>query len=193
MKSLRHLLFASLLASTPAAHVQASADPLSPGPSVPNVSGLHDFDFLIGDWSVHHVRLNVRLAGCHEWSEFGGTCSLRPTMGGWGNVDDNVICAPAGTYRAMSIRSYDPRTGQWAIWWLDGRNPFGDLDPPVKGGFQNGVGTFYGDDTFGGKPIRVRFLWSQITPTSAHWEQAFSPDGGKTWETNWKMDITRVH
>jgi hypothetical protein len=192
MNTSRRLLVAGLLASMLASHVQASADPLSPGPSVPNVSGLHDFDFLIGDWRVQHTRLKVWLAGSHDWFEFGGTSSMRPTMGGWGNIEDAVVCAPAGTYRAMAIRSYDPRTGQWAIWWLDGRNPLGGLDPSVKGGFRNGEGTFYGDDTFGGKPIRVRFTWSRITPTSAHWEQAFSPDGGITWETNWKADFTRV-
>jgi len=62
----------------------------------------------------------------------------------------------------------------------------------VFGNFQNGVGTFNGDDTFNGKPIKVRFIWSKITASSAQWEQAFSPDGGKSWETNWVMDFTRV-
>ena len=76
----------------------------------------------------------------------------------------------------------------WSIWWFDGRTP-SELDPPVTGRFENGVGTFYSDDTFKGKPIRVRFTWSNITAASAHWEQAFSADGGKTWETNWTTDF----
>ena len=117
---------------------------------------------------------------------------MRKLMDGWANVDDNVLKLPGDEYRAVALRAYDPKTGQWAIWWLDGRNPFGELDPPVKGHFENGVGTFYADDTLRGKPIRMRFVWSQITPTSAHWEQAFSPDGGKTWETNWTMEFRRV-
>ena len=112
-------------------------------------------------------------------------------MDGLANMDDNVFDMPGGTYRGVALRSYDPKSGQWAIWWLDGRNPFGDLDPPVKGRFENGVGTFYADDTLRGKPIRVRFIWSHITATSAHWEQAFSPDGGKTWEINWLTDFRR--
>ena len=163
-------------------------------PSAPaaNLASLHDFDFLVGDWNIHHLRLKERLAGSTEWDEFEGTCSMRTTMGGYGNVDDNVIKLPGGAYRAMGFRAYDSKTGLWAIWWLDGRTPAAALEPPVRGRFLNGIGLFYADDTLRGKPIRVRYTWSQITPTSAHWEQAFSPDGGKTWETNWKMDLTRA-
>jgi hypothetical protein len=90
------------------------------------------------------------------------------------------------------LRAYDPKTGQWAIWWLDGRTPMAMLDPPMLGRFANGVGTFYNDDSLRGKPVRVRFIWSMITRDSTHWEQAYSPDGGKTWETNWISDFTRV-
>ena len=157
-----------------------------------NLTGLHDFDFLAGHWQSHHRRLKERLAGSHEWVEFEGTLTMRQLMDGWANVDDNVLKLPGDEYRAVALRAYDPKTGQWAIWWLDGRDPFGELGPPVKGRFENGVGTFYADDTLRGKPIRMRFIWSQITPTSARWEQAFSPDDGKTWETNWIMEFRRV-
>lgn len=155
----------------------------------PNLTGLHDFDLRVGRWLMHNRRLKERLADCHEWEEFEGTQTLWQIMGGWGNVDDNVLKLPSGEYHGVTLRAYDAKTGQWAIWWLDGRNPFGELDPPVKGRFEHGVGTFYTDDTLRGKPIRVRFTWSGITPASAHWEQAFSPDGGKTWETNWTADF----
>jgi len=194
MNAFRITLAAGLLAvalgSTPCA--RASQDPPKPAEGARNLSGLHDFDFLVGEWRVHHRRLKERLAGSHEWIEFEGTCSMRKLMDGWGNVDDNVLDMPGGSYRGVGLRSYDPKTGQWAIWWLDGRNPFGALDPPVKGRFENGVGTFSTDDTLNGKTIRVRYMWSQITPTSAHWEQAFSADAGKTWETNWTMEFRRA-
>jgi len=157
-----------------------------------NLSGLHDFDFLVGNWQVHHRKLRQRLANSHTWDEFEGTLSMRKLMDGYANVDDNVFKTPQGTYRGVGLRSYDPKTAQWAIWWLDGRSPFGDLDPPVKGHFVNGVGTFYSNDTLRGKPVRVRFVWSKITPTTARWEQAYSADGGKTWEINWVMDFKRV-
>ena len=117
---------------------------------------------------------------------------MRQLMGGYGNVDDNVVELPGGAYRAAGLRSFEPKSGKWSIWWLDGRTPLGALDPPVRGSFRDGIGTFLADDTFNGMPIRVRFTWSKITPTSCHWEQAFSTDGGNSWETNWAMDFKRV-
>jgi hypothetical protein len=156
-----------------------------PGPAV------HDFDFYFGRWRVRHRRLTARLAGSDDWEAFDGTSTAWPLLGGAGNVDDNVLELPSGSYRAVSLRSYDPVADAWSIWWLDGRNP-GRLDPPVVGGFRNGVGTFIGEDTFDGRPILVRFLWSDITATACRWEQAFSADGGATWEVNWVMESTRL-
>ncbi len=78
------------------------------------------------------------------------------------------------------------------MWWLDGRNPFGDLGPPIKGRFENGVGRFYSDDMLRRKPVRVRVTWTHDTPGTAHWEQAFSADGGKTWEINWTIDFIKA-
>jgi hypothetical protein len=111
-------------------------------------------------------------------------------LGGQGDVDDNVLEAPTGTYRAVTLRAFDPQTKKWAIWWVDSRHPH-QLDPPVLGTFRNGVGTFFSNDTFNGKPIVVRYIWSDITANSAKWQQAFSDDGGKTWETNWIMEFRR--
>jgi hypothetical protein len=151
----------------------------------------HDWDWLVGRWSVRHRRLKARLAGCTEWEEFAGTSVLWLTLDGLGTVDDNLLELPGGTYRAVGIRAFDAGTGEWSIWWLDARNPT-IIEPPVRGGFKDGVGTFVGDDTLNGRAIKVRLRWSRITPVSARWEQAFSPDGGASWETNWEMDFARV-
>jgi hypothetical protein len=151
----------------------------------------HDFDFFFGEWRVHHRRLKARLANCNDWEEFVGTCRTQPLLDGCGNLDDNTLELPGDTYRAVTLRAFDPRTGTWAIWWLDGRKPH-RLDPPIIGGFAHGVGTFLADNSHDGKPIKVRFLWSRITPHSCRWEQAFSPDGGTNWETNWTMDFARM-
>ncbi|HTE67127.1 MAG TPA: DUF1579 domain-containing protein, partial [Candidatus Binatia bacterium] len=120
-------------------------------------SAIHDFDFYMGKWRIHHRRLTERLAGNEDWQEFEGTSEAWPILDGAGNVDDNVLELPAGTYRAISLRTFDPESRRWSIWWLDGRSP-GRLDPPVVGGFSNGVGTFLAEDTFNGQPILVRFV-----------------------------------
>ena len=156
------------------------------------VPGLHDFDFLVGHWKAHHRKLKQRLTNNHEWIEFEGTLLNQPLMGSYSNVDDTVLSVPGAPYRGVALRSFDPKTQQWSIWWLDSRTPSEPLDPPMIGGFHNGVGTFYGDDTVKGKRVRARFIWSNITPTSCHWEQADSPDEGKTWETNWVQDIEKA-
>jgi hypothetical protein len=161
---------------------------IEPGPAV------HDFDFYMGTWRVHHRRLTKRLAGSQDsqdWQEFEGTSHAWPILGGAGNIDDNVLELPDGQYRAISLRTYEPASDTWSIWWLDGRTP-GRLDPPVIGGFADGIGTFIADDTFDGQPILVRFLWSDMTATTCRWEQAFSTDGGETWEVNWIMESTRT-
>ena len=152
---------------------------------------VHDFDFYMGTWQVHHRRLVTRLAGADDWQEFEGTSTAWPILDGAGNIDDNVLELPDGTYRAISLRTYDPASDRWSIWWLDGRSP-GRLDPPVVGGFKDGIGTFIAEDTFGGRPIRVRFLWSDITATTTRWEQSFSTDDGATWEVNWVMESVRI-
>jgi hypothetical protein len=153
-------------------------------------SSQNDFDFLIGKWTVHHRRLAERLAGCNEWVEFKGTTDVSKILGGYGNMDDNHLELPSGHYRAVSLRAFDPETTKWAIWWLDSRTPHA-LDVPVIGSFAEGIGTFFAEDTFQGKPIKIRFQWSIPEPDRPRWEQAFSPDGGATWETNWIMDFTR--
>lgn len=151
----------------------------------------HDWDWLVGRWNVKHSRLKGRLVGSTNWEEFNGTSTLWLTLGGLGTVDDNLLELPGGTYRAVGVRAFDPKTKRWAIWWLDARYP-DRIEAPVYGAFKDGVGTFTGDDTLDGKPIKVRFQWTEMKANSAHWEQAFSPDGGATWEVNWRMQFTRA-
>lgn len=149
-----------------------------------------DFDFFLGAWRVQHRRLRERLVQCEDWQEFDGTSTVTPILGGQGNVDDNVLNLPGDVYRAASIRAFDPGTGLWAIWWLDARDPH-SLGTPVHGSFEGGVGTFYADEIIDGKPVKVRFLWTQTDGPTPRWEQAFSADGGNRWETNWTMRFER--
>ena len=160
-------------------------------------SGAADFDFWIGKWRIANRRLVKRLAGSTEWETFEAIGEAHKLPGGIGNYDDFVAEAWRPGFVGMSFRVFNPVTNKWSIYWLD--NQTGGVDPktgqlnvPVVGGFENDVGIFTCNDTFDGKPIAVEYRWSNITPTSARWEQAFSPDGGKTWETNWVMEMTRV-
>lgn len=153
-------------------------------------AGARDFDFIHGSWRVRHRKLRERLAGSIDWEEFGGTMHAEPILAGLGNFDRNVIDLPGGQYEACTLRLFHPATGQWSLHWIDGRNP--GIDPPLHGAFQDGVGTFYGDDRFRGQPIRLRFHWERRTPDSARWSQAFSADGGTSWETNWVMEFSRA-
>jgi len=150
-----------------------------------------DFEFLYGSWLVEHKRLKHRLAGRDEWEAFAGTCVVYPLLDGQANVDDNVLHAPSGTYRASSLRVSDPSTGKWSIRWIDGRHP-GSVEQAVIGTFQDGIGTFYGKDTCNGEAVTVRFRWSDIHDDTATWQQAFSADSGKTWEANWIMIFRRA-
>lgn len=150
-----------------------------------------DWDFLVGRWKVSHRRLRQRLVGSDQWDEFGGTLVNWPVLGGKGNVGDNVMEFPDGTVRGVGLRAFDPASGQWSSWWLDGRDPAA-IGAPLRGRFADGVGTFMGDDTLAGRAVKTRVQWSRITPRSARWEQSSSGDGGATWESNWISDFTRV-
>ena len=154
-----------------------------------------DFDFLMGIWRCQHRYRVRRLAGCNDWITFEGTCASRKILGGRGNTDENDIAMPGGRYTGMSLRLWDPDREKWTIHWLDARMP-GRIGPPMRGGFtprpDGPFGLFYGDDTFDGRAIRVRYIWSRITGEGARWEQAFSRDQGNSWETNWYMDFTRL-
>jgi hypothetical protein len=183
----------AILVATLVAPAEARAPQENPaGTQAAAVSGLHDFDFLLGNWTAHHRRLKARLVKSTEWVEFEGTLSTRPLMEGWGNSGDNLFVMPSGARRGVSLRAYDPKAGQWLVWWLDGSDPLGEVGPPIKGRFENGVGRFYSQTTQDGKPVLVRVTWTSPAPGSPRWEQALSADGGKTWEVNWITDFTRA-
>lgn len=151
--------------------------------------GARDFDFLMGRWKVHNRRLRERLRGSTEWDEFAATNVSRPLPGGLGNQDEYRTDHWPG-FIGMALRLFDPATKRWAIYWADSVR--GILEPPVFGGFRDGTGMFEGVDTFEGRPIRVRFIWSRVHTGAPRWEQAFSDDDGRTWETNWTMDFARA-
>ena len=153
-------------------------------------NGARDFDFWPGRWKVRNRYLRGRLEGSSDWVEFEATSVARLLLDGLGN-EDEFRTDHDGGFIGMSFRFFDPETQLWSIYWADSRRP-GALDPPVTGSFSGDTGVFEGADTLEGRPILVRFVWSGVTTPTPRWEQAFSDDGGETWETNWIMDFTRI-
>jgi hypothetical protein len=153
---------------------------------------MNDFDFLVGSWDVA-IRWIVPSSGLgsDDWEEFPATALCHSFFDGAGNHD--LYDCPAKGWRGTSLRLYQPERGEWSIWWANDRN--GRLGAPVVGRFLGGRGEFFGDDTHDGtpdgRPVRVRIRWTLPAPDAPRWEQAYSTDGGRTWETNWIMNFTR--
>lgn len=148
---------------------------------------IHDFDFLVGKWSFVNRRLRKRWVGSNDWEEFPASMVCESRMGGVVNLDEGVF--PTKGWSGMTVRVFSLARRQWSLYWINSST--GELFAPVVGGFNGDRGEFYGDDTDEGKPIKVVFRWTRLGADAAHWEQAFSLDG-KTWETNWVMEHTRV-
>jgi hypothetical protein len=150
------------------------------------MSGAADFDFLIGDWNIANEKLAERFAGSDSWQRFGAATSCRKILNGSGNLDEMTL--PGSDFVGLSLRVFNPADGQWSIHWVD--NDRHRVIPPMVGRFSEGIGTFYGDEEHMGRKVLARFRWMP-TPDAPVWEQAFSDDGGNSWETNWVMRFTR--
>jgi hypothetical protein len=152
--------------------------------------GSHDFDFEFGSWKAHLRRLVHPLTGSTTWVEYDGTSVVRKVWNGRANLGELKLDGPAGGIEGLSLRLYDPATHQWSVSWANANG--GGLTTPLIGGFNDGRGEFYDQDTLGGRSIYARFIFSDITPSSFQIVQSFSADGGATWEPNWISTFTRT-
>ena len=168
----------------------ASAMPARAASTVVPGNGQHDFDWEIGTWKTEVRRLAKPLSGSSEWVEYTGTSVVRTVLDGRANLVERRAAGPAGRIEGASLRLYTPRTGQWTLNYASASS--GALTRPVHGGFRDGRGEFFGQDDLDGRAILVRFVIAEIALDSARFEQAFSEDGGRNWETNWIAIDTRV-
>jgi hypothetical protein len=152
--------------------------------------GQHDFDFEMGAWKTHLRRLVHPLTGSSTWVEYEGTSVVRKVWNGRANLLELVAEGAAGHFEGLSLRLYNPESHQWSLNFANSNS--GTLSQPTIGEFKNGRGEFFDQETLNGRAILVRFVISDITPNSCRFEQAFSEDGGKTWEANWIATDTRV-
>jgi hypothetical protein len=156
----------------------------------PPRDGQHDFDFEMGIWNTHLSRLVHPLTGSTTWVEYDGSSTVRKVWNGHANLLELEADGKAGHIEALSLRLYNPDTHQWSLNFANSAT--GALGVPMIGEFRDGRGEFYDQEALNGRAILVRFVISDITPKSCRFEQAFSADGGKTWEVNWVASDTRV-
>ena len=184
---MRGLTFSSLLAGA----LVFLTNPVVAVAAAEARDGQHDFDFEIGSWKIHLKRLMNPLTGSTAWVEYDGTSVTRGVWKGRANLEEFEVDGPSGHIEGLTLRLYNPSARQWSLYWANSKNGSIGSTPNV-GEFKNGRGEFFAQDTLNGRTILVRYVWSGVTPTSAHFEQSFSDDGGKTWEVNWITDQTRV-
>lgn len=161
---------------------------VAPNPDIHD--GQHDFDWEHGTWRAHLKRLAHPLSESKEWIEYEGTATCSKVWNGRANLVELEVKGKDAAIEGLSLRLFDPKTKQWTLWYANAAQ--GVLDQvPLAGGFSDGRGEFYGQTQIGGRWVLVHFTFSGITATTEHVEQAFSADGGKSWETNWIADFTR--
>ena len=167
---------------------QTTADPAN----LPQRDGSHDFDFLIGNWKAHVRRLPNRLNNSNSWVEYDGISNHKKLLDSNANFEEFDVTSTDKKLhiKAQTLRLYNPTSRQWSIYLVDLDNGTLGL-PPVVGGFTGNRGEFFDQEDYKGRAILVRYLWLNISPTSARMEQSFSPDGGKMWEVNWICELSR--
>ncbi len=151
--------------------------------------GSHDFDFEIGSWHTRLKRLQHPLSGSTDWIEYDGTSIIRPVWNGRANLVELEVDGPTGHIEGLSLRLYNPESRQWSLNFANAGG--GSMSVPTVGEFRNGRGEFYDQEPFNGRMILIRNVFTDITPGSYRFEQAFSDDGGRTWEVNWIALDTR--
>lgn len=163
---------------------RAAADAASP-----SRDGQHDFDFEVGSWRAHLKRRLHPLHGSNEWTEYDGTSVVRRVWEGRANLGEFTVANATTHIQGLTLRLYNPDSHQWSIYWANSRD--GSLSTPMVGSWSNGRGVFYDQEPFEGRAVFVRFIFSNLTPTTFRLEQSYSADGGTTWEANWIASFTR--
>lgn len=164
----------------------------SPAPILPALhDGAHDFDPLLGNFTFHLHYMLHPLTNTPDWTEMEGTASCYKVWNGRAQLDTVELDGANGRHmEGLTLRLYDGDARQWRLYWANSR--IGRLDPPQVGNFREGHGDFYTTDTVNGKMALIRFDWTKMTSGTPHFEQAFSPDGGKSWQVNWITNQTRT-
>lgn len=176
---------------------QAMGKPTTATPNIQEKKGRDDFDFLVGDWRTVQTRSTKPLQEDAPWETFNATIHMQKLPGNLGNMDSMLAPDWRPNWVGVAIRIFNGETGLWSIFWLAGKtggidSATGQLTVPVVGKFENGVGNFESDEVIEGRALKVRYTWTPVDIDHVKWQQAFSFDGGKTWNVNWRMTGTRI-
>lgn len=190
MLNTQRIRFSSALLWVALLTMVALTVPSQASPGAGPVDGQHDFDWETGTWKTELRRLAKPLSGSSEWVQYSGTTVVRKVLDGRANLVELRVKGSSGQIEGVSLRLYNPQTKQWSLNFASVRN--GVMTEPVYGGFRDGRGEFFGQDSLDGHAIFVRFVISKVTDESWRFEQAYSEDGGRTWETNWIATDTRI-
>lgn len=184
--------FAFLITSATQGCPAAAQSSMTSGQNAAQRDGRHDFDFEMGTWKAHVKTLTHRLSGSRDWEDLNGVVVTKPIMDGKGNLSEMSADSATSSkhIQIIAVRLYNPASHQWSIYGASDKS--GVFDPPQVGQFEGKKGEFYAADTYEGRAILIRFVWTDLSPSRTHMEQAFSADGGKLWEVNWIYDGTRI-
>jgi hypothetical protein len=189
MKAKFSVIMLLMIATTLAApsFAQNSVDPAN----LPQRDGSHDFDFLIGTWKAHARRLPDRLNNSNVWVEYEGISNHKKLLDSNANLEEFEVTSTDKKLhiKAQTLRLYNPTSHQWSVFLVDLDNGVLSL-PPAAGQFNGTRGESFDQEDFKGRAILVRYVWLNVSPTSARMEQSFSQDGGKTWEVNWICELS---
>lgn len=177
-------------ASAPAAESTSARPAPADARNAARTGAAADFDFETGLWRTHVRRLAEPLGAAQQWLEYTGTTRVVAVHGGRANLAELAVAGPAGRIDGVALRLYRPQSQRWSIHYASLRD--GGLTAPLEGGFVDGRGEFFGDDSYAGRPIRVRFRIHCPQADRCLFEQAFSADGGRSWQTNWLAEDTRI-
>ncbi|HKD54665.1 MAG TPA: hypothetical protein VKB72_10655 [Steroidobacteraceae bacterium] len=165
-----------------------SAADIAPAAAVPR-DGQHDFDFNIGVWHTHIRRILDPLSGGTHSIELNGTVTVRKVWDGRAELEEIETDGPNGHWEGLTLFLYNPTAHQWSQSFTNSK--VGQLSNPLIGSFSSGRGELFAQDTFDGRMVLVRGVWSDIRPDSHHYEESYSEDGGRTWAPAFIANLTR--
>jgi len=151
----------------------------------------HDFDFNPGIWHTEITRTGDPFTAPDQTMAMHGTVTVRRIWGGRAQLEEIEADGPKGHWEGLTLFLYNPKSHQWSQSFIN--SSMGTLDLPLVGDFKQGRGELYSEDTFKGRSILVRGVWSDIEQNGHRYNESYSDDGGKTWKQAFRANVTKTN